>query len=163
MLDALEALARASLVRQGQGSEHIRLEMLDTVREYAAEQLELSGEGDLARWRHVAFFLDLAETAEPLLHGPQQGDWLDRLEVEQPNPRAALDWSLATALPGGSRMAAALWEFWLIRDFVAEGRGWMDAAVAAATPAPPAVRAKVLYCAGMVAAFRGCRAGSPVV
>jgi len=156
MLDALEALGRASLVRQSSVSDEARFEMLGTVREYAAQRLEDSGEAELARARHAAQFMSLCETAEPLLHGPRQRYWLDRLERELANLRAALDWSLRGGAPeAGLRLAAALWWFWVIRASLYEGQRWMDSAVAATGPAPTATRAKVLYCAGLVSSFQG--------
>ena len=122
VLDALEALGRASLVRQSEAPEETRFEMLETIREYAAERLDASGEGDIARSRHAGYFLSLAETAEPRMHGPQQSYWLDRLEREKANLRAALDWSLRDgASEPGLRLAAALWWFWIIRDFLVRG------------------------------------------
>ena len=67
--------------------------MLETIREYAREQLEASGEAPALRDRHLVYCLALAEQAEPELKGAQQQEWLDRLEAEHSNLRAALRWA----------------------------------------------------------------------
>jgi predicted ATPase len=155
VLDQLEALGRASLVRPAEVDDEMRFEMLETVREFAAELLEQSGEADLVRTRHAEYFVTLAETAEPLLHGPQQRHWLERLGREQPNFRGALDWALRDGTSEtGPRLAAALWWFWLIRGYTTEGRRWMDAVMATSETIPPLLRGRVLYCAGYLATFQ---------
>ena len=159
VLDALEALGRASLVRQAEHATETRFEMLKTVREFAAELLDASGEAESIRARHADYFLALAETAEPLLHGPQQRQWLDRLEREDANLRAILEWSLRDAASDrGVRLATAMWWFWMIRSYLTEGRRWAEAAVAASGGLSPLLRAKALYCAAFAATFQNDRA-----
>ncbi|HEY3059586.1 MAG TPA: LuxR C-terminal-related transcriptional regulator [Chloroflexota bacterium] len=159
VLDSMEALGRASLVRQVDHAGETRFEMLETVREFAAEQLEQSGELEPVRSRHADYFLALAEKTEPLLHGPQQRQWFDRLEREEANMRAVLEWSLRNEdSEQGVRLAGALWWFWLIRSYLTEGRRWAEAAVAASPALSPLVRAKALYCAAFVATFQNDRA-----
>ena len=158
VLDALEALGRASLVRQAERAADTRFEMLETVREFAAERLDESGEADTLRARHGDYFRALAEMATPLLHGAQQRQWLDRLQREEPNLRAVLDWSLRDrSSERGVRLVVALWWFWLIRSYLSEGRRWAEAAVEASQSVTPVLRANALYCAGILAIFQGDR------
>jgi predicted ATPase/class 3 adenylate cyclase len=107
-----------------------RFWMLETIRELATEGLERSGEADELRRRHGSFFLELAEEAASHDLRWRPGDWLDRLELEQDNLRAALDrfeesvqWDLAL------RLAAALWRFWQMRDQRQEGRRRLESAL----------------------------------
>ncbi|KPV47852.1 hypothetical protein SE17_41215, partial [Kouleothrix aurantiaca] len=116
VLGALAALVDGSLLRQEAG----RVIMLETIREYALELLAGAGELPATAHRHASVFLDLAATARTHLLDEQQEHWLDRLEAEHDNLRAALAWCCA---PGGDaalgmRLAEALWEFWLMRGHV---------------------------------------------
>src|SRR5207249_8019695 len=92
-LDYLAQLRDCSLLLTEEGAEGIRFRMLETVREYAAELLETGGEAEATRRRHAAHFVALAESAEPELRGPSQAAWLDRLEADHDNFRAALDFA----------------------------------------------------------------------
>ena len=131
--------------------------MLETIRAYAQEQLAASGETEIARDAHAAFFLALAEAAAPRLHGPEQLSWLERLETEHDNLRAALAWSLErgeteTAL----RLTGALGAFWRVRGHLSEGRAWLDRALAGGTAGGGgALRAKALQEAGTLAWCQG--------
>lgn len=122
------ALADASLLRSDQnlGGE-LRFGMLETVREYARELLAASeGEAE-TRKRHAAFFLDLAEGAEPHLLGPDQTVWMDLLEEEHHNLRGALVWAReSTETEMGLRLSASLCIFWWIRGHLGEGREWTE-------------------------------------
>jgi predicted ATPase len=117
-LDTLQSLVDKSLVRHTVE----RFWMLETIREYAAEQLEHSGEVDKLQRRHAEYFRALAEEAEPNLRGSPK-EWLDRLEREHDNFRAALDQLEAS---GESQpvleLAGALFRFWYMRGYLAEGR-----------------------------------------
>ena len=116
--------------------------MLETIREYALERLAARGDGEAVRRRHAGFYLVLAETAEPGLLGPQQREWLERLDAERDNIRAALDWALdAGEAEVGLRIAAALWRFWQVRNHVQEGRERMEDLLALGSGSPGA-RAK---------------------
>ena len=134
------SLVDESLLRQEErpaGAEALRFQMLETVREYAAERLEQSGEGPAVRRAHAAHYLALAEQAEPELRGPQQDAWLLRLGAEDENLRAALRAALAekdatTAL----RLGGALWWYWYLRGLQREGRGWLRAALSLSAGAP---------------------------
>jgi len=113
-------------------SRHI---MLDTIREYALERLSSRGpqEVEVLRKRHAAYYLQLAQTAAPELTGVQQALWLDRLEREHGNLRAALRWALegADALLA-AQLCGALWHFWAMHGHLEEGRQWLQRARALA-------------------------------
>jgi len=105
--------------------------MLETIREFAHEQLRASGEQTATARRHFASMLASAERAEPLLKGPRQSEVLDELERDHGNIRAALDWALAHGEAGEAlRLCVALRWFWLMRSFSSEGRRWLDDALA---------------------------------
>ena len=106
--------------------------MLQTVRDYAAQRLEESGEVGAVRRRHFQHFLGLATTAEPLIRGGQQLAWLSHLERDHDNLRAALDWCATApdAGPDGLRLATSLGWFWYLRGHRAEGRARLEALLA---------------------------------
>jgi predicted ATPase len=112
-LDTLQSVVGKSLLRHTQE----RFWMLETIREYAAERLEQSGEADELQRRHAEYFLALAEEVEPNLVGiGSHTEWLDRLEREHNNLRAAMDWLEASGESEHAlRLAAALWRFWDLR------------------------------------------------
>ncbi len=137
--------------REGVGGEPW-FELLQTVAEYARFRLIEHGELDEVRGRHAAWYLALAEEAEPELLGPRQAEWLARLDEEVANLRAALAWSLEGGdLTTGLRIAGAVVRFWSIRDHMAEGRRWLRTALARAGNVPPAISAKAYYAAGYAA------------
>lgn len=104
-----------------------RLGMLETIRAYGLECLATSGEEAEVRRRHAAWYLELAETAEPELRGSDQVRWLTRLEQERDNLRTALTWARERGeTEVGLRLAGALSRFWYLRGYVSEGRGWLD-------------------------------------
>jgi predicted ATPase/class 3 adenylate cyclase len=104
--------------------------MLQTIREFAQEHLDGSGEAQAVRRRHAAFYLALAERAAPELRGPRQAVWLDRLAHERHNLRAALRWTIAARDAAGAlRLGAALWLFWDIHGYLTEGREWLGQAL----------------------------------
>jgi tetratricopeptide (TPR) repeat protein len=157
-LDTLASLVDKSLLRQTIGG---RFFILATIREYAAERLEASGEADELRSRHAEHFLALVEEAEPeLLGGAAESVWLDRLSLEHPNLQSALRWLSehdGTAWRG-LRMARALWRFWWLRSNVAEGRAELRTLLDRAGPlAPPELRARALQALGDLAFRQGDR------
>jgi predicted ATPase/DNA-binding XRE family transcriptional regulator len=155
MLHGLMALVDQSLIRQVEDLEgEPRFTMLETIREYALEGLLASGEAEALRSRHASYYHALVERAEPELRGPQQIIWLERLEAEHDNLRAALGWLLQGGeIAAGQRMAGALWRFWHGRGYLSEGRKWLEGGVAAVTAHSPA-RARALYGAGMMAFYQ---------
>jgi predicted ATPase len=132
ILDGLSSLVDKSLLRQAEGAGgETRFFMLETIREYALEQLQASAEAEALRQRHAGYFLLLAEQAEPELTGPLQTIWLDRLEGEHGNLRAALKWAVNSRAPETAlRMAGAIWRFWYTRGYLSEGRRWLEATLA---------------------------------
>jgi predicted ATPase len=153
VLDGITSLVDKSLLRQkAQDDGEPRFTMLETIKEYGLEQLELSGEADTIRQAHINFYLDLAETAEPELTGANQKMWLDRLELEHDNFRAALRQAAEHgAAETGIRLAGALWRFWLMRSHMSEGREWLAGMLAMTDGEQTAARAKALIGAGTLA------------
>jgi predicted ATPase len=136
-LTALDNLRDQSLLHRAhvEAEPHgLRIVMLETIRDYALERLAAGGELEEVRRAHALYYLRLAEESESELHGPAEGNWLDRLEREHDNLRAALAWSLQPDPSGqmaerrlaGLRLGAALGEFWHTRGHVAEGRTWLE-------------------------------------
>jgi predicted ATPase/class 3 adenylate cyclase len=133
--DTLELLGslvdRSLLQRVPIPSEPVRFGMLDTIREFGLEQLEAAGDAAETRDRHAAFLLALAEEAEPHLRSEDQKRWLDHLEIEHDNIRAALRWAIeagdaSTAL----RLIGAVWRFWHLHSHLADGRRWAEEVLA---------------------------------
>ncbi len=146
VLDGLAALVDQSLVQHTEIDGPPRFHMLETIREYALEQLAASGEENTIRRRHAVYSVALAEQAEPLLQGPDQRIWLDRLDIEHGNLRAALGWMLERGeLELGLRLSAALWRFWLLHGYVSEGQQWLERALAQPNERIVALRVKALY------------------
>ncbi len=149
-LDPLESLVDKSLLRHRDD----RFWMLETIREYATERLEQSGEATKLRRRHADFFLALAEQAEPHLRG-SPGHWLDRLEREHDNLRAAIDRLEAS---GESeqvlRLTGSLSRFWYLRGYPLEGRRRLESALRGDEHPTPA-RAKALNGASIMAGNAG--------
>jgi tetratricopeptide (TPR) repeat protein len=149
VLDLLTQLVEKSLVDYEQAGSGGRYRLLETVRQYAGERLLDAGEAAPARARHLRFFLQLALQAEPELGGPDQPAWLDRLETEHGNLRAALTWALANAdLDSGVRLANSLETFWYAQGHQTEQREWLAKLLALLGPARTADRARVLAHAG---------------
>jgi non-specific serine/threonine protein kinase len=141
---SLERLLEHSLIRQEVGLEgEPRFTMLETIREFGLEQLEESGEAEAVRQRHADFFLGLTERTESELRGPRQSLWLDRLESDLDNLRAALEWALHADQEAALRLATALFWFWYSRH-PNEGQAWLDRALAGGEATPTALRARAL-------------------
>ena len=100
--------------------------MLETLREYACEQLSRHGELTPKQQQHAAYYLALAQQAEPALMGAEQSHWAQRLAAEMGNLRAALAWFEATEVEAGLQLANALWFFWLMHNHLREGRQWLE-------------------------------------
>src|ERR687886_2304242 len=166
VLDGLQSLLDKSLLRQGGGGGgELRFRRLETIREYAVERLQESGETDRLQRQHANFYLALAEEAEPQLDATERGIWLARLEAEHDNVRAALTWSLHGGdVVIGVRLAAALWRFWERRGYFTEGRSWLERVLEEGHSAPADFRAPALLRAGEAAAIQGdhARAVEPI-
>jgi predicted ATPase len=180
-LDCLEQLRECSLVLAEECGETMRYRILETLREFGAEQLSPEQQPGVAG-RHAAFYCALAEEAEPELLGAGQPVWLKRLEQEHDNLRAALGWAVGPRqlsvrsktdnrqlttdnwqlttdhwqLTTGLRLAGALWEFWASQGHVAEGRDHLEKLLRLpGAEARTLARAKALACVGILADFQG--------
>jgi predicted ATPase/DNA-binding CsgD family transcriptional regulator/predicted Ser/Thr protein kinase len=150
VLELLSHLVDKSLVIVTQDGE-ARYWMLEIIRQYARERLLASGELDQIRWRHLAYYLQLAEDAELKLRSAEQLIWLNRLEIEHDNLRAALAWSLESeATKEGLRLAGALSVFWDRRGYLSEGSQWLERVIAN-THQNDLILAKALIRAGHLA------------
>src|SRR5437899_2868795 len=134
-LERLTALHDKSLLIVDRDTQaHPRYRMLETVRQYAAEQLNEAGEGDDMRTRHLLHYVALAERAAPDLDGPRPGEWIAPLWQEQENLLAAHAWC-AHAAQGGAhalRLTASLWRYWIATSQYAFGYRLADAALSLA-------------------------------
>ena len=162
VLDLATSLANKSLLRVVENnSEEPRLMMLETVREYAGERLRELEEDASARAAHAGYVLALAEEAEPHLRGPEQTRWLDSLEREMGNVRAALEWSTGNTskegdgdevgmerLETGLRIAGALARFWQARGHLDEGIVWLQTLLSRTTALRTEARERALRTAG---------------
>jgi predicted ATPase len=156
VLDLLASLVRKSLVLTDQPGPETRYRLLETIRQYAEEQLSAAGELAEARQRHLAWCVRLAEAAEPELLGPRDAVWFDRLEAEVDNLRAALRWSIESRDgDSGLRLAGALGWFWYVRGYAAEARDWLARRLEVPTDASPAVHARALFVTGRLTALQG--------
>jgi non-specific serine/threonine protein kinase len=167
VLETLERLADKSLIDVATPLDAAegRYRLLETIRQYAREKLVAAGEADMLRDRHLEYFAQLAEAAEPQLRRAEQMAWVERLEREHDNLRAALAWALESGKRRSMlRLAGALAYLWDVRGYWSEGCRWLDDAlqldsrqqeggVAVQSPSKPALptrgdaalRAKVLY------------------
>jgi predicted ATPase/class 3 adenylate cyclase len=144
VLEGIASLVDKSLVRQ-HGEEEPRFSMLETIREFAGEKLEDRGESEEARRRHAAYYLKMAEEANSELHGEQTRLWLDQLDAEAANLRAARDWSLSSPSPDVAlRLSKALWLFWNHRYRWTESQLWLESTLAHPGEADPGLRAHAL-------------------
>jgi predicted ATPase/class 3 adenylate cyclase len=151
VLTGLDELADQSLLRRLPDYEEPRLVMLQVVREYAAEHLEESGEGATIKDRHAAAYQALAEAAAPRLFGPDRKQWLDRLELDHDNFRAAFDWAIANGdAARAMELGATFWRFWQMRGALREGRARMES-ILALSSAPTEARARALEAAAGIA------------
>jgi predicted ATPase len=141
-------------VRDGQEGSSFRYRLLETVREYAAARLHAEEAGE-TRARHAAFYAGLAQEAAAGLRGPEQGTWLERLEAEHDNLRAACDHLQATDAVAALRAAACLWRFWQMRGYLTEGARRLEQALTAAPFEATQWRAEALLGAADIAYLRG--------
>jgi non-specific serine/threonine protein kinase len=153
VMDGVAALLDQSLIQQTEDTDgEPRITMLETIREFALEQLQ---HADVLRRRHAEHYLAMAEAASSKLVGPQPQGVLARLTAEYPNLRAALQWSLGAGgqIELGLRLATALEWFWISRTQFHEGSGWLEYALEQSwgVAVIPTVRAKALRATGVLA------------
>ncbi|MGI9146298.1 MAG: ATP-binding protein [Chloroflexota bacterium] len=152
VLDLLTQLVNKSLVAAEVHAAVARFHLLETVQQYAAARLGDAGEQFNAGARHLRWYLELAERAEPEQRSRDQAEWLDRLETEHENFTAALKWSRtdSDSAAAGLRLASALRWFWFARGYPGEGLLWLERGLASASKVEPSVRAKALNAAGVL-------------
>ena len=156
MLDVLTHLVDKSLVSvdREHGNEP-RYYLLETIRYYAREKLIESGENNQTHDRHLDYFLRLAQKAEPELYGNRQIEWLQKLEADQENLHAALEWSHKADIPAGRQLAGAIWWYWDISGQISEGYKWLGLMLAAGSDSHNSPYAKLLAEAGWFAGLLG--------
>ena len=154
LLDGMTSMVDKSLMQQMNtaGSEP-RFTMLETIREYAREKLVASSEEAATRRAHAAYCLVLAEEGATVQGGEGEAEWLERLDLEHDNFRAALEWLTETGNEEwGLRLAAALFRFWETREYLAEGRDSLDKLLKIpGTLVPTEARQRALFAAGVLA------------
>ncbi|HVC31411.1 MAG TPA: tetratricopeptide repeat protein, partial [Steroidobacteraceae bacterium] len=157
VLDLVASLVDKSLLQADTAAGETRFRMLETIQEYAAEQLASHGETSALRRRHAEYFVDVAEQAERTLMSPAEREpWLARLDAEQHNLRAAVRWAIGQQEAAlGMRLVGAVW-LWLRRERMGEGLRWSEdlLALPAAPPTEQShtfARAKALFVAGELA------------
>jgi non-specific serine/threonine protein kinase len=163
ILDLLTSLIDKSLVVfEARGGAEPRYRLLETIRLYAQERL--ATEDATALWsRHRDYYLALAETAASKLQGPEQTAWLERLETEHDNLRAALEWCNQdeTGAGAGLQLVGALRRFWQVRGYLSEGRAWLEETLRREGAAERTQeRASALNGAGVLAHAQGDKAAS---
>ena len=138
-LDVLGALVNHSLLQPDPApSDEARFLMLETLRDFGLEQLDETGEANAAYLTHATWFVDLAERAEPALIGSEQETWINRLDLETDNLRAATEWALASGHPElALRIGGAIWRFCSIRGLASDCLSWLQRAFAATPPDSP--------------------------
>jgi predicted ATPase len=157
VLDSVASLIDKSLLQQTeQEGEQPRFVMLETIREYGLEALDTSGEMEVIRQAHALYYLAMTEEAETELAGQRQDVWLERLEREHDNLRAAMKWSLEPGEDGHHREIAlrfggALRRFWIMHSHWSEGRNFLERALAESKGVAASVQAKALITAANLA------------
>jgi DNA-binding CsgD family transcriptional regulator len=159
VLDLRGSLVDKSLVRyEPDAPVGPRYDLLETVREFAAEEFAVHGDAEVARRAHAECFLALAEAARPELAGPSERTWVDRLEAEHGNIRVALGWlEHAGRWVDCLRLAGAVSRFWDLHGHLSEGRAWLERALdpARTGDATLEVRASALFGLGVLALRQG--------
>ncbi|ABH00578.1 protein kinase/ transcriptional regulator, LuxR family (plasmid) [Rhodococcus jostii RHA1] len=153
LLEQVTSLVDKSILIREEAGMRVRFRMLETLRDYGQNKLQLAGELRVLRSQHRDWYRQTALDAETEWISPRQLDWLARLDREQPNLREAMEFSLSTpdGAQAGLEMAAALLPFWYSRGLFTEGRRWIERALACEAEQPPALRIKGLYAASILA------------
>jgi len=160
-MDGLSGLVNKSLVNVEEKEGESRYRYLETIRQYAMEKLLESGESVNARDRHLAYFIEYARRAEEHYGTTERALWLNRLEVEHDNLRAALGWALESNPEAALHMVRSLPVFWLSRSYLTEGSNWCQAAISRAEvlslkePSMDPLRAQAYTALAMLSINRG--------
>jgi predicted ATPase/class 3 adenylate cyclase len=156
LFDGLERLVDQSLVRQTEVDGEPRFTMLETIGEFGLEQLHACGEYHEARQRHARYVAKTSELSEPEPPSSELGRWLDNVEREYANVRAACEWTLDNDVALAVRLTGYLGKYWIVRGHVSEGLSWIErAAQAEMADVPIADRARCLRQAASLAALQG--------
>lgn len=156
VLDIITSLIDKSLLasKERAGDEQ-RFRLLETVRVYALESLEENNEAEALRRSHALYFLRLGEEAEPHLNDAQAGEWLNRLEDEHNNLRAAIGWLFENELQMAARLAAAIRIYLINHSHLTEGRDWLTTALENNFELPATLRFKLFNGLGYLAVYQG--------
>ncbi|MGH7567155.1 MAG: tetratricopeptide repeat protein [Gemmatimonadota bacterium] len=157
VLDLLASLVEKSLLRQVEtGEGEPRFQMLETIRQYGLGLLMSLGEATGVRRRQLDYFLDLAQRAEPMLTGPDQAEWLDRLDRDHENVAAIMDWALdAGEVEKAVRLGSLMWWFFWLRGHFSEMRTRLELALQRGADLPRSLRANLLVAIGTIATMDG--------
>ena len=158
LLDGMASMVDKSLVQQVERVQgESRFVMLETIREYALEKLAASGEESLTKQAHAAYCLVLAEEGATKQSGAEGAAWIERCALEHGNLRAGLEWLIATRNAAwGLRLGTALFRFWEVREYLAEGRDMLGRLLKLAPAAAPTkARTRALFSAGVLAGEQG--------
>ena len=158
LLDGMESMVDKSLAQQvEQANGDTRFAMLETIREYALEKLQASGEHASTKRAHAAYCLVLAEEEVTERSGAEGAEWLERFAFEHDNFRAGIEWLTETGdAEWGLRLGTALFRFWEMREYLAEGRDRLGRLLKLpGAAAPTKARARALFAAGVLASEQG--------
>jgi predicted ATPase len=159
-VDTLQSLIDKSLVRSREATGDARYWMLETIREFAAAELEASSRGDALRLRHAEFITALAERADPhLRHGPDQQQWGERVAADYDNVRAAMSFALEHDLTLALRLVGRLPFYIWQRGGLTEAKAWLDAILPRAAGHPLSLVGGAHVCAAVIAERTGDNAG----
>jgi predicted ATPase len=165
LLDGMASMVDKSLVQQSeQGQKEPRFVMLETIRDYALGKLAASGEDATTRRAHAAYCVVLAEEGAGSATDAESNEWLDRFEIEHDNFRAALDWLTENEdADWGLRLGIALFRFWEMKEYLAEGRDRLGKLLKlGGAAAPTKARERALFAAGVLAVAQGDYASADI-
>jgi predicted ATPase/DNA-binding NarL/FixJ family response regulator/DNA-binding XRE family transcriptional regulator len=151
----IRSLVDSSWLVVSRSSDQNRFSMLETIRTFAAAQLDRTGDGPAARERHARHFGELGIASEDGLTGPDATTWTTRLEAAVPDLQLALHWAEEHDLDLGLDMAAALWRWWLLTGRLSIGRGWLAGLLRQASPRKDERTGRAMCAAAVLAAENG--------
>jgi predicted ATPase/class 3 adenylate cyclase len=161
VLDGFASLVAKSLVRAAGDQE--RFSMLETIREFALEMLDASGEAEEIRLAHVEFFLTMANAAYSVPRGQEEEThYLDRLEDNHDNLRSAVSWAIGAQPDLGLGLAASLGRYWYVRGYLREGRAWLEKALANSDKGVTSDRANASRYLAVMCSVQGDREGARI-
>lgn len=154
VFNLVSALVDKSLIVADVSGDVARYRLLDMLRQFGAGQLDAQGATEVVRQRHAAYFRDFAEMAEPNVRGGSEREWRYRIEIDQDNLDAAMDWSLEVGDPElGMRLAGSIWRYWKVTFRFSEGVRWLGRMHEAGGDVDNAVRAKVMLGLGTLMSY----------